>query len=103
MAEPTTYTFELKEAAAALIEHQGITEGQWLIAFEFQLSAGMVGKTPDEALPAGVLSVVRLQLVRTPPDAPAASHLVVSASEINPPKRRVPAAGPAKPVARRIK
>lgn len=102
MAEPTTYTFELKEVAAALIKQQGITEGRWLIGFEFQLNAGMVGKTPEDSLPAAVLNVVRLQLVRVPPEAPASS-LVVSASEISAPKRRLPAAAaPTKPPARRL-
>jgi hypothetical protein len=42
MADPV-YNFELREATIALLKQQGIHEGRWLLSFEFQFGAGMMG------------------------------------------------------------
>jgi hypothetical protein len=47
MAEPTQFSFDLKELTTALIKQQGLHEGTWLAGFDFAFGAGMIGPTPD--------------------------------------------------------
>lgn len=81
MAEPTQFTFDLKEVAASLIEKQGITSGKWGITFEFNVSIGAFGKLPQDAKPGAMIQINRIQLVKAPDDAPD-SPLVVDASAL---------------------
>jgi hypothetical protein len=46
MAEPTQFTFELKEVATALVKQQGLHEGLWMVSFEVGLVAGIIGQSP---------------------------------------------------------
>jgi hypothetical protein len=88
MAEPTQFSFDLKELTTALIKQQGLREGTWLAAFDFGFGAGMIGPTPDDARPAAFVQVLKVNLVRQtlPPPHP---HLTVDASEVNlPPAAR---------------
>jgi hypothetical protein len=48
MAQPTQYTFDLQEATIALLKHQGIHEGDWILNFELSLGAGFMGPTPEQ-------------------------------------------------------
>ena len=38
MAEPTQFTFDLKEVTEALVRKQELKEGKWTISFEMTLS-----------------------------------------------------------------
>jgi hypothetical protein len=64
MAEPTQYSFDMKEATIALIKQQGIHEGLWTIGFEITFAAGMFGATPKESKPGAMLQINTVQLVR---------------------------------------
>jgi hypothetical protein len=88
MAEPTQFSFDLKELVTALIKQQGIHEGAWLAAFDFGFGAGMIGPTPDEARPAALVQLLKVNLVRQTQIPPPHPHLTVDAAEVNP--RRPP-------------
>jgi hypothetical protein len=83
MAEPTQFSFDLKELTTALIKQQGLHEGAWLAGFDFGFGAGMIGSTPDEARPAAFVQLLKVNLVKQtlPPPHP---HLTVDAAEVNP-------------------
>jgi hypothetical protein len=102
MAAPTQYTFELKEAAIALIKEAGLHEGVWIVGFEFALGAGLFGampmgeKTagsdspPAEAKPGGFIQINRVQLSRYVRGMPEVSF-AVDAAVVNPdPKAKPP-------------
>jgi len=84
MAEPTQYTFDLKEVAAALIKQQGLHEGVWMVAFEFNLGAGMISTAPGEMRPGALIQVNKIQLTRQG-DLSSIPHLAVDAVDVNPP------------------
>ena len=83
MAEPTQYAFDLKEVAAALIKQQGLHEGVWMVAFEFNLGAGMISASPGEPRPGALIQVNKIQLTRQG-EPNAIPHLSVDAAEVNP-------------------
>ena len=85
MAETTQYTFELKEAAIALIKEQGIHEGLWILSFEIVLGAGQFGPTPAEAKPGAIMQINKLQLLRQAAGAPENPN-AVDAAIVNPPR-----------------
>jgi hypothetical protein len=89
MAEATQFSFDLSEVATTLIKQQNLHEGRWLLAFEFQLLAGMMGTSPSDAKPGAMIQISRVQLVRKdnePPDAPG----LVDAAAVNPLSAKVP-------------
>ena len=83
MADPTQFTFNLKEATTALIKQQGLHEGNWMIALEFGLAAGLIGPTPTDAWPSALVQCKAVLLVRQGVPAPQ-PHLTVDAAEVNP-------------------
>jgi hypothetical protein len=91
MAEPTQFTFDLKEVATALVKQQGLHEGLWMVAFEVGLVAGIIGPTPATSGPAALVQFNKVQLMRL--DQPLHPHLTVDAAEVNP-RAKVPAAAP---------
>ena len=84
MAEPTQFGFDLKEAATALIKHQGLHEGVWIIGIEFGLAAGLFGPTAAEARPSALVQINKLQLVRHTDPNTEPPHFAVDAAEANP-------------------
>jgi len=84
MAEPTQYTFSLREVAETLIKKQGLHEGKWLIGLEMGINAGIMGIDKDKARPGAMVIMNAIQLTRALPDAPA--QLVIDAAAINPAK-----------------
>jgi hypothetical protein len=87
MAEPTQYTFDLKEATAALIKQQGLHEGLWMISFEIVLGAGQFGPNPAEAKPSAFMQINKVQLLRQSAGTPEAER-AVDAAVVNPPGTR---------------
>lgn len=83
MAEVDTYGFDLKEVATALIKKQGIHDGLWILAFEFNLAAGLIGLTKEEVRPTAFVQINKISLVRQI-EISAAPNLIVNAAEINP-------------------
>lgn len=70
MAETTQYAFNLSEVTESLVKKQGIQSGLWDIAIEFGLTAGLMGPTPEVALPTALLQVSKILLVRHPDEQP---------------------------------
>lgn len=60
----STVNVSLLELTEALVRAQGITEGNWMLAFEFQFGALNAGPTPAEVLPAAMVAVKHAMLVR---------------------------------------
>jgi hypothetical protein len=83
MAQPTQYTFDLKEATAALIKQQGLHEGLWMLSFEMVLGTGQFGPTPAEAKPGAFMQINKLQLLRQSPGTPDVEK-AVDAAIVNP-------------------
>lgn len=85
MAEVTSYLFDYKELAEALIKKQGIHEGLWGICMQFGIIAGNIPTDPSEQtiLPAAIVPIVKVGIQRF--DNP--SSLTVDAAEVNPPPR----------------
>lgn len=100
MADPTQYSFELREATIALIKEADIHEGVWMIGFEFSLGVGVFGAMQTdvpqgalsvEARPGALMQISKLQLARLPPEAPK-PPFAVDAAVVNPaPNRLTPA------------
>jgi hypothetical protein len=83
MAEPTQFSFDLKEVAAALIKEQNIHEGLWTIAFEISMGAGLFGPNPAEAKPGAFMHITKVQLLRQNAATPETSN-TVDATVVNP-------------------
>ncbi|MGJ0394952.1 MAG: hypothetical protein ACR65U_01805 [Methylocystis sp.] len=83
MAEPTQFTFDLQEATIALLEKQNVTSGRWMLAFEFSISVGAFGSSPQNIKPGAMVQISKLQLTKAP-DERADSPLVVDASKLKP-------------------
>jgi hypothetical protein len=83
VAEPTQFTFDLQEVTIALLEKQSVTSGRWMLAFEFNISVGTFGASPQDIKPGAILQVAKLQLTKAP-DEPADNPLVVDASKLKP-------------------
>ncbi|HLA12890.1 MAG TPA: hypothetical protein VJ023_20055 [Pyrinomonadaceae bacterium] len=79
MAEATTYLFDYKEVAEALIKKQDIHEGFWGIGIEFGFGAQNV-KTPKGYAPAAIIPVQKIGLNRW--DEP--NNMTVDAAQVNP-------------------
>jgi hypothetical protein len=90
MAEPTQFSFDLKEVATALVKQQGLHEGHWLVTFELNLAAGIIGQTPATSMPAAFVQINRLQLVRQDQVPSPHPHLTVDAAEVNPKTKSAP-------------
>ena len=82
MAEVDTYGFDLREVTTALIKQQGIHEGLWMLAFDFNLGAGMAGVTKEEVRPMAFVQINKMSLVRQNEIA-SGHNLVINAAEVN--------------------
>ena len=79
MAEPTQYSFDLREVTEALIRKQGLKEGKWMAAFELNLGAGVFGQPGAAALPGGFMQISRVQLTKPNPQDSALPWVVDAA------------------------
>jgi hypothetical protein len=52
MADPTRFTFDLKELTKILIREAKIRDRNWVVGFEFGFAAANIGPTPEETRPA---------------------------------------------------
>lgn len=71
---------ELREIAELLVKHQGMHEGLYDLAIEFQIGVGGVGPSPELVLPGAMVGVKRIGLKQAVVLGPA----TVDASVINP-------------------
>lgn len=84
MAEPT-YMFSLQQVAQALLAQQGIKEGLWTLAVEFNFSAASAGPSQEELVPAAIVGVGKIGLNKVDKEGP----LTFDAAKLNPVKRAV--------------
>jgi hypothetical protein len=89
MAEASTYAFDLNEVTTALIKHQGIHDGLWILAVEFNFGAAFGGPTKEALRPSAVVQVNKLQLVRQT-EVPEGQPRGLDAAEVNPKSRAAP-------------
>jgi len=76
---------ELREIAELLVRHQGLHEGLYDLAIEFQIAVGGVGPSPESILPGAMVGVKRIGLKQ----AALLGPTTVDASIINPPPAAV--------------
>jgi len=86
MAEPVQFAFDLREATTALLKHQGIHEGLWMVGFEFAFAAGIIGGQAGELKPGAIVQIIKVQLVKQTeqPEGSPLTPLIVNAAEVNP-------------------
>lgn len=83
MAETTQIAFSHKEVVQALIKSQDIHEGIWGIYLEFGLAAANIPQPDESFLPAAIVPVTRIGIIRF--DVP--NPHTVDAAEYNPVKK----------------
>jgi hypothetical protein len=72
----------MKELAAVLVKHYGITEGRYDILVEFQIGVGGVGPTPDSRLPGAMVGISKIGLSPVVPGR-AEGPATIDAAEVN--------------------
>lgn len=82
----------LKELAALLVKHYGLTEGKFDLLVEYQFAAGQFGPTPDSVLPAMMVSISKLGLMPSPKDGPLTIDAAAVNASITTKRARKPAA-----------
>lgn len=87
MAETKQYSFDLRDAAIALIKSHDIHEGVWQIGFEFTLGAGNIGPSLEATRPSAFVQINKLLLTRHEENTPLFAY-VVDAAEVNPAEPR---------------
>jgi hypothetical protein len=60
-----TAEYSLRELTEILVRHQNINEGFYNLSFEFQISVGAVGPTPETLCPGAMIGVSRIGIVRS--------------------------------------
>ena len=70
MADPTQFSFDLREVTEALIKQQGLTSGIWTLSVEFNFTALTSGPSPQDVKPSILVQVNRLQLIEAPAEGP---------------------------------
>jgi hypothetical protein len=82
MTEVSQYSFELKELAIMLLKREKIKVGKWVIGFEFNMGAGLIGlPSPDNPRPAAFLAINKVVLTRHVEGTPEPPY-IVDATEI---------------------
>ena len=75
---PVAEPLRLKDLAAVLVRHYGLTEGMYEPMVEFTIGVGSMGPTPDTVTPSAIVSISRVGLIKveheTPNSVDAASH-----------------------------
>jgi hypothetical protein len=83
MADPTQFTFSLLEATEALIKQQGLHEGKWVMAIEFNVNVALMGTGPTDVKPGVMVLANGFQIQRaTEPASPPS--MTVDAAVVNP-------------------
>ena len=73
----------LREMTAVLIKHYGLHEGLCELLVEFQVGMGVVGPTPQTALPGATVGLSKLGLMKVQ----AAGENTLDAAIVNPLKK----------------
>ena len=80
MAEPKHIVFKHREVVEALIKHQGLHEGVWMLTVTARLNMLVTGPSPDTAMPAAMVLIQELGLMKTDQE----NSLAVDAAAVNP-------------------
>ena len=78
MAEIKHFKYSMPELTEALIKHQGLTEGKWMLVVEFGINAFNVGRDQESLSPAAVIPIVNVGLIKSEKE----NNLTVDAAEI---------------------
>lgn len=81
MNDNLTYQFTLEELTKALIQYKGLSEGKWMLAVQFGISAVNLGKDDENMSPAAVVPLISVGL--NPVDDDRKNNLIVDAAELN--------------------
>jgi hypothetical protein len=85
MAEPTQFTFDLREVAELLVKQQGIHDGLWLVGFEFGFGVGNFGPNPAQSKPSAMVQITRVLLSKHEGEgAPPDLGYLIDAAKVNP-------------------
>ena len=82
MAEITQITYSVRELTELLLTARGITEGDWVLGFNFSLTALNASVNNQPSCPSALLQIMHLSLQRT--DAP--TDISVDAKQIGFPR-----------------
>jgi hypothetical protein len=86
LIEPNTtnqiISFSLREITEMLIKHQKLHEGFYDLSFEFQISVGGFGASPETVLPGAMFGISRIGLSKSD----KVNINSVDASKVNPAK-----------------
>lgn len=80
---PVDPPLSMRDLAAVLVKHYGLTEGTYDLMVEFQIGTGAVGPDKDNPLPGVTTGVSRVGLIPTAKAGPN----TVDAALINPAKK----------------
>ena len=58
-------SYELREITELLVKHQGLHEGLYDLAIEFQISVGAVGPDPASIVPGAIFGIKRIGIMKT--------------------------------------
>src|ERR1700710_860276 len=74
------HLWSLQDMATELVRLRGLHEGHYEVAFNFQVTGGTFGTSPESALPGLLTSIEAILLNRLPQASPNS----VDASQVNP-------------------
>jgi len=60
---PISSPLSMRELAAVLVKHYGLTEGKYDLMVEFQIGTGAVGPDKDSVVPGAMIGVSRVGLI----------------------------------------
>ena len=78
-----------QELLEMLVKKAKIHDGKWMLLVNFTFSGANIGPTPESAMPAAMVGVQNVGLMRAEPGAP--TGLVIDASLVNPAPAKSPA------------
>jgi len=76
MAEPTQFSFSMREIAELAVKEAGLSSGKWSIGVNFMIHVGNIGGPPhNEARPSASVMVDTITLTRVPEGEKIPEHM----------------------------
>jgi hypothetical protein len=82
LLQPVAEPLAMRELAAVLVRHYGLTEGLYTLLVEFNVGVGPVGPNKDNLSPGAMIGVSKIGLIAAAEPGPS----TVDAAEANPKK-----------------
>ncbi|VAW77327.1 hypothetical protein MNBD_GAMMA12-3177 [hydrothermal vent metagenome] len=80
MSEDKIIKFNMRELTEALVKHQGLTEGRWMLSAEFAIKAMNAGPNDQSLSPAALVPLISVGLNPAPEDSD--NNLIVDAATL---------------------